>query len=295
MPVRPMGLGDFCKSILLGGKTDVFARYELLREAISGTMSQFYKARDRKTGEIVGLKILDKEKTAALEARFKGLSKPSEGKVAIALRHPRIVKTFSHGTTTGGEPFLVMEFLDGPGLNSLIIGRDERLDGQRLHLLRQAAEAISAVHRAGYIHRDVCPRNFVCSEDVTSVALIDFGLTVPATPEFMQPGNRTGTPNYMAPELVRRRPTDHRLDVFAFGVSAYELFAFDFPWAGGRDGQSAMTRANVKPTPIQEHCPQIHPHLARAIMRCISRDPNQRPDTMDRFSYEIRRVKSDHR
>ena len=81
-------------------------------------------------------------------------------------------------------------------------------------LLRQAAEALAAVHRAGYIHRDICPRNFVVDKDCESLKLIDFGLTVPATPPFMQPGNRTGTPNYMAPEVVRRRPTDQRLDIF---------------------------------------------------------------------------------
>ena len=63
--------------------------------------------------------------------------------------------------TTDNEQYLVMEFLDGPGLNSLIVGRSELLDGRRMKLIRQAAEALAAVHRAGYIHRDICPRNFV--------------------------------------------------------------------------------------------------------------------------------------
>ena len=66
-----------------------------------------------------------------------------------------------------------------------------------------------------------------------SLKLIDFGLTLPAEKEFMLPGNRTGTPNYMAPEVVRRKPTDQRLDIFAYGVSMYELFAFDLPWQRG--------------------------------------------------------------
>ena len=108
-----------------------------------------------------------------------------------------------------------MEFLDGPGLNSLIIARSKLLDGNRLTLARQAAEALEAVHAAGFIHRDICPRNFVCSPDATSLKLIDFGLTVPAEKEFMLPGNRTGTPNYMAPEVVRRKPTDQRLDIYS--------------------------------------------------------------------------------
>ena len=92
------------------------------------------------------------------------------------------------------------------------------------------AEAIEAVHKAGFIHRDVCPRNFIHNAEDDSVKMIDFGLTVPATKEFLQPGNRTGTPLYMAPEVVRRRPTDQRLDIFAFGVTAYQLLTFTFPW-----------------------------------------------------------------
>ena len=74
----------------------------------------------------------------------------------------------------------------------------------------------------------------------------------------MQPGNRTGTPNYMAPELVRRRPTDQRLDVFAFGVTAYEFCTFELPWLRGTDGMAAMTH-DRPPADIHKHCPQIHP------------------------------------
>ncbi len=160
-----MGITQFFKSILEGGKVDIASRYEILREAVSGTMSNFHMARDRETEQIVGLKILDKAKTDALEARFKGLEKPTEGEIASAIQHPRIVNTYSHGITTNDEQFIVMEFLDGPGLNSLIIGRSKSLDGNRLTLARQAAEALEAVHNAGFIHRDICPRNFVCSKD----------------------------------------------------------------------------------------------------------------------------------
>ena len=181
-----MGLFDQLKS-MLDAKLNIEQRYELLRAAVSGTMSSFYMARDRKTGEVVGLKILDPEKTRFFESRFKGLSKPSEGEIAISLDHPRIVKTLGYGTTNRGEAYLIMEFLDGPGLNMLIKDQSPRLVRHRLSLVRQMAEALAAVHRAGYIHRDVCPRNFICSQDVSELKLIDFGLTVPATKHFMQP------------------------------------------------------------------------------------------------------------
>src|SRR5689334_14884520 len=98
-------LGNF-KSLLAGNKVNVRARFELLREAISGTMSSFYMARDRQSGELVGLKILDPTKTAQLEARFTGLKKPKEGEVATQFQHPYIVKTLEYGLTTEGEQYL---------------------------------------------------------------------------------------------------------------------------------------------------------------------------------------------
>jgi serine/threonine-protein kinase len=286
-----VGITQFFKSILDSGKVDVAARYEILREAVSGTMSNFHMARDRETEQIVGLKILDKKKTDALEARFKGLEKPTEGEIASSFKHPRIVVTFSHGITTNDEQFLVMEFLDGPGLNSLIIGKSPLLAGNRLTLARQAAEALEAVHNAGYIHRDICPRNFVCSKDATSLKLIDFGLTVPAEKEFMQPGIRTGTPNYMAPEVVRRRPTDRRLDIFSYGVSMYELFAFDLPWQRGTDGRAAMAHGMSVPAPLRKFYPKINPTLEAAIHKCMESNPDERFQTMTQFLKAIARVK----
>ncbi|HEX3727882.1 MAG TPA: serine/threonine-protein kinase [Pirellulales bacterium] len=285
-----MGLRDLFKA---STKVNVRSRFELLREAISGTMSNFYMARDRTTDQIVGLKVLDLEKTAALESRFVGVKKPKEGDIALAMVHPRIVRTMEHGMTTGGEQFLVMEFLEGPGLNSLIVGRSAELAGRRMNLIRQAAEALAAVHGAGYIHRDICPRNFVLDKDCQSLKLIDFGLTVPATAPFMQPGNRTGTANYMAPEVVRRRPTSQRLDIFAFGVMAYELCAFELPWPRGA-GLAAMAHGSQEPTDIREFCPKIDPRLQRAIYACLEPTPDKRPASMEEFLKMIKHVEHEN-
>jgi len=286
-----MGLLD--KLFKGSSKTNLKTRFELLREAISGTMSTFHMARDRTTKEIVGLKILDREKTAQLESRFIGADRPKEGEIALALSHPRIVKTLEHGISTSNEQFIVMEFLDGPGLNSLIVGRNAGLRGKRVELLRQAAEAVAAVHRAGYIHRDICPRNFVVEKDCSSLKLIDFGLTVPATPAFMQPGNRTGTPNYMSPEVVRRRPTSQKLDVFSFGVTAFEMCAFDLPWPRGTGDSravAAMTHGSQEPADIRKFCPQIDRRLEGAIYACLESDPDKRP-TMEDFLKLIKGVR----
>jgi serine/threonine-protein kinase len=121
--------------------------------------------------------------------------------------------------------------------------------------------------------------------------LIDFGLTVPAEKEFMQPGIRTGTPNYMAPEVVRRRPTDKRLDIFSFGVSMYELFAFDLPWQRGTDGRAAMAHGMSAPPPLSKFYPTIDKTLEAAIHKCIESEPDKRFQSIGEFLKAIKRVK----
>ena len=97
------------KSWLGGDRVDINERFGLLREAVHGTMSQFYMALDQRSGQTVGLKVLDREKTAKFERRFRGLKKPSEGEIATTLSHPEIVETYEYGKTTTGNSYIVME------------------------------------------------------------------------------------------------------------------------------------------------------------------------------------------
>ncbi|MDZ4819388.1 MAG: serine/threonine-protein kinase [Planctomycetota bacterium] len=284
-----MGLLDGLKS-LFEGKMTIASRFELLREAISGTMSSFYMARDKKNGNIVGLKVLDLKKTKEFEDRFIGLKKPTEGEIGLKLKHPLLIRVLDHGLTDTGQQFIVMEFLDGPGLNSLIVAKSPLLVANRIKLIKQAGEALQAIHEAGYIHRDICPRNYVVAKDGKSLKLIDFGLTVPNTPEFTQPGNRTGTANYLAPEVVRRKKTDPRLDIFAFGVTAFEMCTFQLPWPKG-DGRMAIQHDTVEPRDILQLAPDLNPQLAEAIMKCLASDPDKRPASMDQFLAVINRLK----
>jgi eukaryotic-like serine/threonine-protein kinase len=276
-------------------RIDVAERFELLREAISGTMSSFYLARDRKTGKTVGLKILDPEKCAAFEARFKSLKKPSEGEIALQFKHPRIVETLEHGLTKDGKQYLVMEYVEGQGLHAILKNQNSYLDGKRLNLFRQMTEAILAVHLAGYIHRDICPRNFIVNADATALKLIDFGLTLPIQREYMMPGNRTGTPLYMAPEIVRRKPTDLRVDIFALGVTAYQMWTFDFPWpSSDATGTGALQHDSRAPTPITDFCPKMNRTIARTIMQCIEALPDRRPESADAVLNLLRKVQGDN-
>ncbi len=212
-------------------KLDVATRFRLDRHAFTGTMSRFQVAKEIGTGDLYGIKFLDAEKTAYFNARFKGLNKPHEGEIAMRMDHPQIVKTFEYGYTTNNEEYILMEYVDGPGLDSVIRQRDASVFPDRMKLIREMAESIQAVHDQGFIHRDICPRNFICSRDHAWLKMIDFGLTVPNERPYRMPGNRTGTPQYMAPEIVRRRETNERLDIFSFGVTVYRLLTFEHPWS----------------------------------------------------------------
>jgi len=284
-------------SKLFGGKKkrlDYQRRFEMIHSAISGTMSKVYKAKDRQTGEIVALKILDPKKTADFEARFKDLrfkniSKPREGEIAVQFNHKYIVRTLEEGLTVDGEQYLVMEYLEGTGLNSVLMVKQDLLAGARLHYIRQVAEALQEVHAKGFIHRDICPRNLLFTGDANILKLTDFGLTVPNRPPFTDPGNRTGTPDYMAPELARRRPTDQRLDIFSFGVTIYELCTRQLPWPKGDTGLVAMTH-DQPPEPISTYRPAINKTLADAIHTCIEGDPKKRFDSIGKFLRAISKV-----
>lgn len=275
-------------------RLNVSERFEVLRAAVSGTMSKFYQARERETGEIYGLKIADEEKVELFENRFRGLNKPSEGEIASQIEHPLVVKTYDYGLTTDGIGYVLMEFVDGPGLQMLVHNKDERMVDHRLTLVREMAESIGFVHRKGFIHRDVCPRNFIATDQtVAHVKLIDFGLTLPAKKAFMQPGNRTGTPLYMAPEVIRRRWTDQRLDVFAFGVTAYHICTFELPWpVAETTGMAALDHDTKEPKDILLANPNLNPVLGKAIMRCIEPNPDRRTDSMETFLQQIRKVES---
>ncbi len=278
---------------LLGGpaRVPLERRYERLQESVSGTMSQFYKARDLETGAIVGLKIIDPKKLEPIEGRYKGLGKPLEGQIGLQVTGPHVAKTLSFGTSTDGRPFVVQEFVEGTLLHALLSARKPLSPAKRLDLVRQAATAAATVHKAGFVHRDICPRNFILRSDGTLV-LIDFGLTVPDKPVFLQPGNRIGTPNYMAPEVVRRRQADKRLDVFSFGVTAYEICTYELPWPRGASGKAALAH-DSDPDDIRGHWPDIPRPLADAIMACVAPDPGQRPETLDAFLTRIKGVALD--
>jgi eukaryotic-like serine/threonine-protein kinase len=275
-----MGLLDSFKKLFAGSKNklpriNVNKRFELLGRTGQGSMSKVWRARDRDTGRKVCLKVLDKEKTIKFEARFPGLKRPLEGAVCTALRHKNIVRTFEYGMTTDNEQYLVMELIDGLGLNFMIETRSPAMEGKRMDILVQLADAIEYVHKTGYLHRDICPRNIMVTNEGV-VKVIDFGLTIPYRPEFCKPGNRTGTPNYLAPELIKRTTTDHRVDVFAMGVTAYEVFTGELPWEKAQSMQTLLGHMNSAGRDPRDFNPNLDKRLAEVLKKAIERNPADR-------------------
>lgn len=271
-------------------RIDITKRFELIGRVGQGSMSKVWRSRDLTTGRIVALKILDKEKTKKLDARFPGLNRPSEGEVAVQLQHPHIARTYEFGYTRDDEQFLVMEFIEGVGLSYLVDVQNEVMQRNRLRFMIELGEAISYFHHGKWIHRDICPRNVMVDRE-NSIKLIDFGLVVPNTPPFQKPGNRTGTANYMAPELIRRQRTDQRIDVFSFAVTCYEMQTRLLPWDAAQSLEAAMARLNSPPTDIREHAAGIDDHVAKAIMKGLAVDPRDRWQTVDEMVAALREAR----
>jgi serine/threonine protein kinase len=258
-----------------GPRTDINKRFELIGRVGQGSMSKVWRARDRNLGRVVCLKILDKIKTLKFESRFPGLVRPNEGTICMTLRHKNVVQTYEHGVTMEGEQFLVMELIDGMGMNFLIETRSPQMEGRRIDYLMQMAEGLDYIHTQGYLHRDICPRNVMVTKE-NVLKLIDFGLTIPYKPEFCKPGNRTGTPNYLAPELIKRQSTDHRVDLFALGVTAYEIFTGQMPWEKAESLQTLLSHMNSAGHDPLDFKPDLDRKTAQFLMKAIQRDPNER-------------------
>jgi eukaryotic-like serine/threonine-protein kinase len=278
-----VGFFDALKQMFAGGKgkgkklkrITVAKRFELLGRTGQGSMSKVWRARDKELGRVVCLKVLDKAKTAKFEARFPNLKRPMEGAICMELKHKNVVSTYEYGMTSDNEQYLTMELVEGMGLNFLIETKSSQLVGKRVELLKQIAEGLGYVHKAGYLHRDICPRNImVTTEGVPK--LIDFGLTIPYKPEFCRPGNRTGTPNYLAPELIKRTTTDHRVDMFALGVTAYEMYTGALPWEKSESLQTLLSHMNSPGKDPREHNKKLDEETAEFLMKAVERDPRDR-------------------
>jgi serine/threonine protein kinase len=253
-------------------RINVQKRFELIGRTGQGSMSKVWRARDRNLGRTVCLKILDKDKTRKFEARFGALKRPLEGAISTALKHKNTVQIFEYGYTSDDEQYIVMELIEGVGLN-FMVENNKDLAGRRVDILLQLTDAVEHCHKSGYLHRDICCRNVMVTGD-GKVKLIDYGLAIPYRPEFCRPGNRTGT--HPAPELIKRTTTDHRVDLFALGVAAYEVFTGALPWEKSESMQRMMSYMNNPGRDPRDFRPDLDEKTAKFLVKAIERNPQDR-------------------
>jgi serine/threonine protein kinase len=265
-------------------------RFTILADASSqGSMSRVFKALDQETGRTVCLKIQHKQKNAAAAARASREEvRPPEGEIAVQVVHPHVVRTFEYGESSEGEHYLVMEFVDGHSFQYL---RDARLGktAQKVEWLAQAAEGLAAVHAAGFIHHDINPRNFLLDREYRT-KLIDFGLAIPNTPSFRGPGNRTGTLQYMAPELIRREPIDERIDIFSFGIVAFELLTDRLPYPTSTSATTMLQRFSVEPLDPAKVKRKLSDELCDVLRKLTARKREDRWPSMATVAETLRSI-----
>ncbi len=255
---------------LVGSK---LAHYEVLAPLGAGAMSEVYRCRDTRLDKQVALKVIHDSvaRREQLVERFE-----QEARTAARLEHPNVARVHFAGTE-GGKAFYAMELVDGWPLSELIEGRAAFRWGQYLALFCQACAGLQAATDAGICHGDVKPANIILSRDGT-LKLLDFGLA-----RFMDDntlghaGSVMGTPFYMAPEVVRGRPGDHRSDLYSLGASFFHLLV-------GRPPFDAETPAEL----LEKHARVVAPYLrdlggkppqalASLIAQLLAKAPWDRP------------------
>ena len=247
-------------------------------------MGQVFRAFDTTLQRRVAIKILRAPRQADRDVRVDRVLR--EARAAAALDHPGVVSVFDVGEAHG-HPFIVMEYVVGRPLRGLI-GVSEVPIAERLRWLADIARSLAAAHRAGLVHRDIKPENVMIRSD-GAVKLLDFGiarqLDDAAGPGAAASGPEStiaGTPAYMAPEQVQRRPVDARADQFGWGVLAYELLAGALPWRGPADGVPvAIAVVTEVPERLDTAAPGLPGHVAAVVERALAKSPTSRFASMD--------------
>ncbi|MEZ6045483.1 MAG: serine/threonine-protein kinase [Planctomycetaceae bacterium] len=279
-------------------RVDLKKRFHFQATAGPGSMSKVWRATERSTGQRFAVKILDKEKTARFEERYQGSEKPSEAEITLQLDHPNIVKAYEAGFTIDDEPFVIMELIEGVSLSYLIDLQNPRMKRQALSFMIQIGQALDYLHNQGFMHHDLCPRNIMVTDE-NRIKLIDFGLAVPNTSEFQKPGNRTGTAQYMAPELIKRQRIDHRIDLFAYALTCYEMVTRKLPWDAEDSYESVVKYINSPPNDIRVYAPKLDEELAETIMQGAAANPSDRfqsaNEMVEKFAGIYRRLKAKKR
>jgi serine/threonine-protein kinase len=260
-------------------------RYRLERELGQGGMATVYLAQDLKHQRPVAIKVLRQELAASLGAdRFL-----REVQIAAKLQHPHILTLIDSGEADGFL-YYVMPFVDGETLRAKLAREGEFPVGDAVRILREVADALAYAHGQGVVHRDVKPENIMLSG--RHALVMDFGVAKAVSEatgrqSLTTVGVALGTPTYMSPEQATADPhVDHRADIYALGVMAYELLTGRPPFTGNTPQQVIAAHVTQAADPVSRHRAMPAP-LADLVMRCLEKKPADRPQSaqelLDRF------------
>jgi serine/threonine-protein kinase len=275
--------------------------YRLVEKLGQGGMGEVWRAEHRMLARGAAIKLIHPgalgagEGTHASEMvkRFE-----REAQATATLRSPHTIEVYDYGLAADGTFHYVMELLDGFSLQTLV-ARFGPLPPERVvHFLRQACHSLAEAHAAGLVHRDVKPANmFVCrlGLDLDFVKVLDFGLVKLQGPQahgaeaLTVEGAFTGTPGYMPPEIaLGAEPVDGRADIYALGCVAYWLLTGQRVFEGSNPMQVIVDHARTPPVPPSKRARQAIPaELERIVMRCLEKDPGQRPASASELSREL--------
>lgn len=263
----------------------VFAERYLIESVLGlGGMSIVYKAQHSLMSRTVAIKMLHrnlKEDTLALE-RFR-----LEAQAASSLSHQNVITVYDFGISPSGEPFFVMDCIEGEGLDALIDHEGRVPFAEAIEIFKQICDGLEAAHKKGIIHRDLKPANVILmkNEDGSrTVKLVDFGIAklLPqggkAQQQLTKTGEVFGSPLYMSPEQCLGRELDTRADIYALGCLMYETVAGTPPFVGDSYLETMNMHVDNHPKLISEKAPtaKVPAELEAAILCCLSKDPEIR-------------------
>jgi len=255
-------------------------RYQIEKSLGNGGMAVVYRALDLTLERVVAVKVLreDYSSDPAFRERFR-----QEATAAANLAHPNIVTVHDFGIDQG-HLFIVMEFVPGTDLNSILQKRGRFTVDEALPLIRQACAGIGYAHRAGLVHCDVKPHNFLITPD-NRLKVTDFGIARALAS--INPEEKIkivwGSPQYFSPEQAVGSAPSPASDVYSLGVVMYYMLTGRLPFTAATIPELVEMHRSASPTPPHIYNPSIPPALDEIILKVLSKEPSARYRTADQL------------